>query len=484
MNKQAKITTLASAVAALWAGGAVAAIPAVSMSFHVSGASAARAVTPAIIATFCQPGTIARYEYSVKPKDYNLTVCTFKTQVQDPAMPASLAGQSIAVYGRASGGSLFGIKPIVEPKFLTFLSPATCPNTDGVDSTIQQCTTLTGGDPSVGTPSGTAGNVSIIGISDQDPVFGGNVALEVDPAGTGGPADPMLAGERARLNDLAAGNLTAVTVVPAYELVWSVQANSAFPLSNISEISMRGVYTGQYQTVGQLLNANGVASTSTQDTTGLTVCLRTNTSGTAAGQKQLWTGASFCNTPGATSQVDETSDDGNTFSPLYNVVLNSSSGNVESCLNGSVNAIGINSLENAGLAGIKELSIDGVAPTLAAAAKGQYKWKHESTVQYNSNTLNATVAGTAWSGAVNTAIEAASGAGAVGDTRRNDFVTLFTTKVKDPAVINFAVSGLNGILALNDGTNTPNVVFDPANPVSWTSKAGDNCSTPGNAIFP
>lgn len=483
MNSQMKIATLAGALAALCSGAASAAIPAVTQSYHISGASAARAVTPSVVATFCVPGTIARYEYSVSPKDFNLTVCTFKGVVD--GIPAALAGQSIAVYGRASGGSINGLKQILEPKFQRFLSPSNCPDKDASDASIQQCTTLTGADSNpVALPSGTAGNVSILGLTDEDPGFLGQVALEVDPANSAIPvttfgADPLSVGERVVLNNYVAGIPGTFVAQPAYEIVWSVQAPVAFPLNNISSQSLRGLYTGAYNTLGQVLQANGVNSASTA---GMRLCLRSNTSGTAAAHRFLWTGSGYCGTPGATTPVDANTSVGSGV-PGYAVVLNNSSGNVESCLNVQTNAIGVNSLENSGLVGIKELSIDGVAPTLANAASGAYPWKHESTVNYNTNTVNATVAGTAWAAAVNTAIEAASGAGATGDANRAAFVNLFVSAIQNPAVINFGVSGLNGILALNSA-GTPDAPFNPANPVSWTSKAGNNCVEMGETIFP
>jgi len=454
---------LAAAVAAAWAGAAQAALPTHSAAFYVSGASAARAVTPAVAASSCVAGTIARYEYSAGPTNHNVTVCTLKTNAADPAVPVELEGKSVAFYGRAAGGSLLGLKPTLVPQPIQWINPTTCPNTDGNDATVQQCTGLTGTDYS-------SGQVPDAGITDEDPQFLGNVAAEVDTS----QADPLTVAERAVLNGETASGFTSVG---SYQIVWTLQTGSDFPVTNISWQAWRGVMAGTLTSVGDVMRASGQVPTPTQAATGLKVCLRTNTSGTQSGQVNAALGSNFCGTPGPLPALNESSDDGAvTGRPAnYDVVLNSSSGNLESCLATAADrarSIGINSMENAANGNandpfIDELSIDGVAPTLENAAKGIYDFYHESALNWNTDFIDGpTLAGRS------TAAE------------RNAFLQLYQAKVTNPASI--AASGLNGILA-TPFNGTPDLVWNPANPVSWTSKfvgfGGSNCNQ-SLVVFP
>ena len=189
----------AAAVAAVWATGAQSAAPPSSENFYVSGASAARAVTPAVANDVCVAGTIARYEYSVTPTDYNLTVCTLRTHASNADIPVELENDTVAIYGRAGGGSLFGLKPILVPQPIRFLDPSTCATNDGVDSTIQQCTGLLGTDYSSGTTPDA-------GLTDEDPQFLGNVAAEVDSS----QPDPLTVAERNVLNGVTPSGFTTI----------------------------------------------------------------------------------------------------------------------------------------------------------------------------------------------------------------------------------------------------------------------------------
>ena len=95
----------------------------------------------------------------------------------------------------------------------------------------------------------------------------------------------------------------------------------------------------------------GITPLAGDDTEGLKICRRTNTSGTHAGHSHLWLGSNYCgaNTKIA-SFVDEAFDDNNVANgwPVnYDVVENSSSSNVENCVITVADqgrSIGINSL--------------------------------------------------------------------------------------------------------------------------------------------
>lgn len=473
MKPKMKFTGLAALLA--MAGSASAAIPAVNAAFYVSGASAAREIPKAIASELCDAGINDRadYEYTSKPKDYTITVCTLKNTAE---VPASIRGQKIAVYTRVAGGSLYGVKPVADTadfKTIAFISQSSCPADDANPATTQQCPTLTSATPN---NFDTTGFLPDVGISDEDGGFVCGVSKEVGPT-------QCTTGETAGIKNTAKykGSRT-------YQIVWTVQAgHKASPAStvdslsdylggtdttggNVSEAVLTGVFSGAYTSVNQVLKAMGQAPLATDK--GLKVCRRTNTSGTQAGQTQLWTGAAFCGGTDAWSFVNEASDDdnaGNGFPLDYDVVENNSSGDLETCLlSDPERTIGINSLENGEKTGWRNLAINNELPTLENAAKGFYPWYHESTAQYNLDIVNNVGNAPAADPTLATRSTA---------TQRLDFATLFIRNMSSAAKINS--SGLNGILAIrgsiNGTTNTANNPFNPANPVAWTTKNGVNC---------
>lgn len=476
MKSKMKFTGLAALLA--MAGSASAAIPAVNASFYVSGASAAREIPKAIASELCDPAVNDRadYEYTSKPKDYTITVCTLKGTAE---VPASLRGQKIATYTRAAGGTLYGVRPLADPnafKPIAFIDQSTCPADDGNPATTQQCPGLTSATPNT---FGTTGFLPDVGISDEDSLFVCNVSKEVGPV-------QCTTGEIAGIK-----NTAKFKGFRTYQIVWTVQAgHKASPAAtadslsdylgggdtvggNISETVLTGVFSGAYTSVNQVLKAMGQPPLATDK--GLKICRRTNTSGTQSGHTQLWTGAAYCGGTDAWGFVNAASDDdnaGNGFPLDYEVVENNSSGDVEACmLSDPTRTIGINSLENGEKTGWRNLSINTAPPSLEAAARGEYSWYHESTAQYNLDIINN--AGTA--PAADPSLASRSTA-----TQRLDYATLFIKNVSSAAKIN--ASGLNGILAIrgsiNGVTNTANNPYVATNPVAWTTKNGVNCRDP------
>ena len=116
---------------------------------------------------------------------------------------------------------------------------------------------------------------------------------------------------------------------------------------------------------------------------------------------------------------------------------------------------------------IDELSLDGIAPTLQNAAQGRYDFYNESAFNYNTTFINGpTIAGRSTA------------------AQRNAFLSMYLATVTKPGSI--AASGLNGILA-TPFNGSPDLVWNPANPVAWTSKfvgfGGSNCN-PSLIVFP
>ncbi len=464
--------TLVVALAGFFAGAAQAAIPAVSASFYISGASAARAIPPAIATELCDPAVNDRADYIDNPSsiNYRINVCTLLNTV---AVPASIRGLKVAFYSRSAGGSLFGIRGIAIPQPIKFIDGSTCPADDANPATEQTCATLTA-DADYTTPDGVGdGHVPDFGLSDEEPLFGCEVAKENGPA-------------QCTVTEVAALKTAKVTAAPVYQLPWTIQAGATLATElggNLSAAVVAGIFAGNYQSVADIKSAMGVAPLAGDDTEGLKVCRRTNTSGTQAGQAHLWLGSNYCgsNTKIA-SFVDEAFDDNNVANgwPVnYDVVENSSSSNLENCLILAADqgrSIGINSLENAPKPGSAQLSIDGIVATQETAALGKYRWYAESTLNSNSDAINNVAA-------LNDFINADLTARAT-TTQRANFRTLFLSNVRSPLKI--VSSGLNGINALPNFA-VPTDPYSALTPVGWTTKnvgvGGSNCKAP-LPVFP
>ena len=172
------------------------------------------------------------------------------------------------------------------------------------------------------------GHVPDFGLSDEEPVFGCEVAKE------NGPTQCTVA-------EVAALKTAKVTAAPVYQLPWTIQAGDQLATElggNISSVVLAGIFSGNYQSVADIKSAMGIAPLAGDDTEGLKVCRRTNTSGTQAGHSHLWLGSAYCGTSTkVASFIDATFDDNNVangFPANYTVVENSSSSNVENCVDG------------------------------------------------------------------------------------------------------------------------------------------------------
>ena len=464
--------TLAVAVTGLFAGVAQAAIPAVSASFYISGASAARAIPPAIATELCDAAVNDRADYidNAASINYRINVCTLKNTTE---VPTSIRGLKVAFYSRSQGGTLFGIRGVAIPQAIKFIDGSTCPADDANPATQQICATLTA-DADYTVPDGAGdGHVPDFGLSDEEPIFGCEVAKE------NGPAQCTAA-------EVAALKTPKVTAAPVYQLPWTIQVSTQLATElggNISSVVLSGIFAGNYQSVADIKSAMGVAPLAGDDTEGLKVCRRTNTSGTQAGHSHVWLGSNYCgaNTKIA-SFVDEAFDDNNVANgwPVnYDIVENSSSSNVENCViavGDEGRSLGINSLENAPKPGATDIRIDGITASQATAALGQYRWYAESTLNSNSDTINNVAP-------LNDFINADLTARAT-TTQRSQFRTLFLNNVRNPLKI--VSSGLNGINALPN-FSIPTDPFNPATPVGWTTKnvgvGGSNCKAP-LPVFP
>jgi hypothetical protein len=110
------------------------------------------------------------------------------------------------------------------------------------------------------------------GLSDEEPVFGCEVAKENGPA-------------QCTALEVAALKTAKVTAAPVYQLPWTIQAGQQLGAElggNISSVVLSGIFAGNYQSVADIKSAMGITPLAGDDTEGLKICRRTNTSGTQA----------------------------------------------------------------------------------------------------------------------------------------------------------------------------------------------------------
>jgi hypothetical protein len=220
------------------------------------------------------------------------------------------AGTAVIIVNRARGGSVIGVNPVARGESIENLAvnAASCTAGAGTGALPFLCNTL-------------ISTVPDAGVSDVAP------GLFKSPINTEGePAEPSL----------NATELAGLTAEPLYGLAFGLPLSNNLPLFSVNKAQVSGIMAG---TVGTWNQVN--ASLPADD---ILLCRRVNGSGTQA-VANLYHGNFPCGT--SNTPVDRESgaawDFTNTFvvegdTGALNVVENSSSGNVRSCLNNAVTA--------------------------------------------------------------------------------------------------------------------------------------------------
>jgi hypothetical protein len=274
----------------------------------------------------------------------------------------------------------------------------------------------------------TVASAPDVGISDVEPgmfTFGGNIP-SVGVAVT--------AGDIANLN---------ITPLLQQTFAFGVSANIAAHITSLTTNQLVSIATGLYSDWHEIDPTNFAAGTA------ITVCGRTNGSGTQAGINAI-----FLKNPCSTASIPLVS--GTRF------VANSSTGTLLTCLDGT-NSIGWYSVADGPRAAdtFKTLQIGGVVADASNSAVGSYDYAVETT-------LNAKLAGY-------TANQAAF---------INTFMPTVLTQPADLAQINAqlpAGAALNAI-GLNTATSPTNP-YAAATPIEWGSRNGSTCA-PYQLSFP
>jgi hypothetical protein len=287
---------------------------------YISGASAVQGGFNQIAGTLLQAGFI-RFQ-SPSANDYRAVAGKLVTSAG-----TWNAGDDVIIINRAKGGSVFGVNPVARNEKIESLniSAAGCTTGAGTSASPYVCA-LTTDATGAATPGNTDDDFISpdAGVSDVAPnLFDGNFNTEGEPGVPG----------------LSATELALLTPTPIYTLAFGVPMSDNLPLFNINKSALSAVMAGNVGTwnvVNSSLPADDVL-----------ICRRVNGSGSQAvanlyyGNYPCDTGAR-ANTPAdrgagsAWNGVDKFLVEGATGAT--NVVENSTSGDVRSCLNNAFDA--------------------------------------------------------------------------------------------------------------------------------------------------
>jgi len=435
-----KYSKVGAAVALALAASSAYAIPpatvgAVANRLTVAGASAAR---DSFILAVLDPteGICASAIdiYRATPtsgQDFRAYTCHLKTL----ASLGSVSNTDVVIFYRSEGGSAWGPVSIATNTQVMRLNPG--PACVAATAPISGFTTwdcpVTGYAISTDTGTGAIVKDTVeLGVSDVEPkLFQATNYPSPNPT-TVFPA----------FNGTVAANLRGLAYTTGYSQIFGVILNTtgsgSSAVNNLSKQDVQAIFTGAYSDWSQVPR---------QDNSGfypageIIVCRREPGSGTQASAAQYFLGVG-CGAPSRTFITDSVAGLGD------RVQENSTTSGEEACVNSNANAIGINVLKTtpiSGAANVKYVSIDGVAPSVQAAALGQYQEFYE-------------LAFTKRPGLTGTDNALADG---IISVSRNA-----ATVPTNPST--FAIPGAGA-------ANIPNVPISTADPVGLGTRSGDSC---------
>jgi len=277
----------------------------------ISGASAVQGGLGQIATTLFQPGTSYLFHPAASTGRTNSDYRAYAGKLASAAGTWA-AGTNVIIVNRARGGSVQGVNPVARGQAIENLvvTTATCTSGAGTSGSPFLCNTL-------------ENRVPDAGVSDVAPkLFAQDYNTE------GEPAEPAL--------DPA--ELASLTVEPIYGLSFGVPLTNNLPLFKLNKAALSSLMTGNLATWDQV-----DASLPADD---ILLCRRVNGSGTQA-VANLYYGNYPCSTTVNNVPADRESgsawDFVNTFvvegnTGGLNVIENSSSGNVRTCLTNAVTA--------------------------------------------------------------------------------------------------------------------------------------------------
>jgi hypothetical protein len=420
MKANIRLKAAAAACALAFAGTAAQAAPfdAPQITVFLSGASAPQNFLGAMATQLFQ-GTQNTDWWAFYSNDgtvganYRAYYGTLKTTVQDPNMPASIAGKTALVINRAKGGSVWGVNPVARTQQIQWMERSNTNCATNTSTAFNFTCAPTGDD------TGSNGVIPDFGVSDVEPAmfkFGRNTEFDISL--------------NAPSPELTPGELASLTVKGVSALMFG-QAATTSVTSVISDMP-RDMF-------GALLNGTitswAKVSPAFAAPLNVAVCRRVPGSGTQTSYNQF-----YHNWPCSVNNITQdgtlvekrmydsagygvgglgTADGSSAANAIgidmtagFTVIENSTSGNVRTCLQrvqtgtdftfqdeagvwhvaqfggaGGRKAVGVLSLDSKGSTGYgvewNFLNVNGVAPDQANLISLQYPFHYELSMQYN-----------------------------------------------------------------------------------------------------
>lgn len=422
---------------------------------HWAGATAQQLAVRNLAAQYCVGGAYDEFNNGlVSSSEPAHMVITCLTKNAAP-VPSLARNKNLYFSYFLDGGSIYGVTPVADQIALNYMA----------------VNTAQGGNCNAGTTVGAvtthkcqnaAGHqyskAPIAGSSDVEAgLFKGSNTVGL---AFGAPANPgHLTGERAF-------NVVFGIAVNKALLDGTVYPGGTGTIKSLSKDSIASIFAGQkgqwdavpeYGNLENFLNGIGAP-------TDIHICRRKAGSGTQASAQAYFLGQE-CSAHGRPMVTAATA-----VVPGEVEEISSSTSILSNCVNLNARSMGISSLEKLPNAtngtNWAYVHIDGIAPTEANAALGNYEYMFENSMQYNNTVV-------------------------LSGTAEYDFITDLFVKAKDAA----ALVGTSGVLGVPDGViNTPADTTDSngngliaeylsTNPVSWTTRNGDACKAPVQ-VFP
>lgn len=455
------------------------------IEIFMSGASAQDGNVKQLFSELCVSGTLDVYLDNSNPSSLGAAHTAIFCQIDSSKVTGlSVNNPKVLFHKRSAGGSAQGVGPVLDEQAIDAMSINNGNCEKDASSGNWLCRISQAGD--------LVKKVSDAGVSDVNPELFRGINT---PDGVA-PVDPAKVSQR--MDVVSGGALVFNT--PVTKSLRDALQRAQIDMGTLdadceSQDTERCMPSLSKQQIASLLTGNigkwsgikvvskqGQATDLTQYAQGsitddkVYICRRVNGSGT-----QATTNANFLNAPCTDSALSPASTSNPLAGPV--VVLNSGSGNVDTCLddfnqgtnNSSANAsgakawaIGVQSTErNANLKyNYRFIAIDGVAPTIENAASGHYMDWAENTYQWRKAAYNGPTGDK-----LKIIQKIASDAGSPSITAKNNAKYVFPF-------------GQGGYLAVTTAGNSPAAdgKFDPNNPVTpYTHAPGlslDNCRVP------
>ncbi len=424
-----------------------------------AGASAARdSFLAELHNTVCASGTLNVYRaIPTALQDFRAYSCTITNGGTPGTVFGSAAGGNATIYYRAEGGSGWGPASIATGRTIQSLV---------VDGRCVLNGTIPAGTSSVGVfdcavagyslatdtvTSGLTKRATELGISDEEP----NMYVDANYPGVASTAFPAFSGAvKAQLNGL---NRTV-----GFAQVFGVLLSNTGPTAGITSLTpaeVAGIYSGSitdwHSTLDPVTNTRNPAGA-------ITVVRRENGSGTQVAAAAQFLGTLNCSPNGALAFVTDGADADSAACTAANpaggtntdgVLERGTTSDLEACIRFNSGAVGPDVFKGTTPTGTHFAAINGVAPSKYAAAKGDYKYWYELTLQTGSGMTTA---------------DAAAAAGFIGISQR-----VGNTPTTDSAM---ALPNLFNVPVLPTATTGV--------PISVATRGGNSCQNPVQQFIP